>query len=190
MDYETFGEHQWEDTGIFNFLRHLPEEIYKHPDNDFVTPSEAIARYDTVAELDVHNFMSWADVERDLSAWLSNPMQHDALETVYKLENDVLASGDEKLIDDWRRLQTSDHFYYMCTKWFNDGDVHKYFNPYNTPYEAFIAYMNALQDLKLRTTQKKELGTKTKVKKPIKTVKKAVHKKVVKKVIKKLKKKK
>ena len=150
MDYETFGEHQWEDTGIFNFLRHLPEEIYKHPDNDFVTPSEAITRYEPVSDLDVHNFVSWADVERDLSAWLSNAMQHDALQSIYKLEKEVINSGDKKLIDDWRRLQTSDHFYYMCTKWFSDGDVHKYFNPYNTPYEAFIAYMNVLQDLKLR----------------------------------------
>ncbi len=157
MDYETFGEHQWEDTGIFNFLRHLPEEIYKHPDNDFVTPSEAIERYDAVSELDVHNFMSWADVERDLSAWLSNPMQHDAIQSVYKLEDDVLATRDKKIIEDWRRLQTSDHFYYMCTKWFNDGDVHKYFNPYNTPYEAFIAYMNALQDLRLRVLKHKEI---------------------------------
>ncbi len=150
MDYETFGEHQWEHTGIFNFLRHLPEEIYKHPDNDFVTPSEAIERYEAVSELDVNNFMSWADVERDLSAWLSNAMQHDAIQSVYKLEGDVLATKNKKIIEDWGRLQTSDHFYYMCTKWFNDGDVHKYFNPYNTPYEAFIAYMNALQDLKLR----------------------------------------
>lgn len=150
MDYETFGEHQWEDTGIFNFLRHLPDEIYKNPDNDFITPSEAIERYEAVSELDVHNFMSWADVERDLSAWLSNAMQHDALQSVYLLEKDALATGNARIIEDWRRLQTSDHFYYMCTKWFNDGDVHKYFNPYNTPYEAFIAYMNALQDLKLR----------------------------------------
>ena len=164
MDYETFGEHQWEDTGIFNFLRHLPEEIYKHPDNDFVTPSEAIARYDTASDLDVHNFMSWADVERDLSAWLSNPMQHDAIQSVYKLEEEVLATGDEKLISDWRKLQTSDHFYYMCTKWFNDGDVHKYFNPYNTPYEAFIAYMNALQDLRLRTVGHPAYAKKIKVK--------------------------
>src|SRR3989339_605621 len=143
MDYETFGEHQWEDTGIFNFLRHLPEEILKHPDNDFVTPSEAIARYEPVAELDVHNYMSWADVERDLSAWLSNAMQHDAIQSIYSMEGEVLATDDARLIEDWRKLQTSDHFYYMCTKWFNDGDVHKYFNPYNTPYEAFIAYMNA-----------------------------------------------
>lgn len=164
MDYETFGEHQWEDTGIFNFLRHLPEEIYKHPDNDFITPSEAIARYEPTSDLDVHNFMSWADVERDLSAWLSNPMQHDAIQSVYKLEEDVLATHDEKLISDWRKLQTSDHFYYMCTKWFNDGDVHKYFNPYNTPYEAFIAYMNALQDLRLRVVGHPTYAKKVKVK--------------------------
>jgi len=164
MDYETFGEHQWEDTGIFNFLRHLPEEIYKHPDNDFITPSEAIERYEPVAELDVHNFMSWADVERDLSAWLSNPMQHDAIKTVYALEEEVLSTCDNKLIDDWRKLQTSDHFYYMCTKWFNDGDVHKYFNPYNTPYEAFIAYMNALQDLRLRVIGHPSYAKKIKVK--------------------------
>lgn len=164
MDYETFGEHQWEDTGIFNFLRHLPEEIYKHPDNDFITPSEAIERYEPAAELDVHNYMSWADVERDLSAWLSNPMQHDAIKTVYALEEEVLSTCDNKLIDDWRKLQTSDHFYYMCTKWFNDGDVHKYFNPYNTPYEAFIAYMNALQDLRLRVIGHPSYAKKIKVK--------------------------
>ncbi|MFZ2831755.1 MAG: alpha-amylase, partial [Minisyncoccia bacterium] len=151
------------DTGIFNFLRHLPEEIYKHPDNDFVTPSEAIARYEPVAELDVHNFMSWADVERDLSAWLSNPMQHDAIKSVYDLEEEVLATNDENLISDWRKLQTSDHFYYMCTKWFNDGDVHKYFNPYNTPYEAFIAYMNALQDLRLRVVGHPAYAKKVKI---------------------------
>lgn len=152
MDYETFGEHQWEDTGIFEFLRHLPEEILKHPDNDFVTPSEAIDRFTPVAELDVHNFISWADIERDLSAWLSNPIQHDAIRKLYDLEQGVLASNDEALIEDWRKMQTSDHFYYMCTKWFADGDVHKYFNPYSSPYEAFISFMNALNDLKLRAT--------------------------------------
>lgn len=150
MDYETFGEHQWEDTGIFEFLRHLPGEILKHPDNDFVTPSEAIKRYSPVSELDVHNFISWADIERDLSAWLSNPIQNDAIRKLYDLEKNVLESKDKKLIDDWRKMQTSDHFYYMCTKWFADGDVHKYFNPYSSPYEAFISFMNALGDLRLR----------------------------------------
>ena len=152
MDYETFGEHQWEDTGIFEFLRHLPGEILKHPDNDFVTPSEAIERFEPVSELDVHNFVSWADIERDLSAWLSNPIQHDAIRKLYDLEKSVLGSKDKKLIEDWRKMQTSDHFYYMCTKWFQDGDVHKYFNPYDSPYEAFISFMNALSDLRIRAT--------------------------------------
>ncbi len=152
MDYETFGEHQWQDTGIFEFLRHLPGEILKHPDNSFVTPSEAVRKFPARAELDVPNYVSWADIERDISAWLGNPIQDDAAGKLYALENSVLRAGDPQLISDWRRLQTSDHFYYMCTKWFADGDVHKYFNPYNSPYEAFINFMNVLQDLKLRLT--------------------------------------
>ncbi len=150
MDYETFGEHQWEDTGIFDFLRALPGEVFKNPDNNFVTVSEAVKRYDPVALLDAPHYFSWADTERDLSAWLSNPMQNDACRRVFAMEEAVRKTGDKKLIDTWRKLQTSDHFYYMCTKWFADGDVHKYFNPYDTPYEAFIAYTNALHDLELR----------------------------------------
>ena len=150
MDYETFGEHQWADTGIFEFLRALPAEVYKHPDNSFITPSEAVAKYRSVGEIDVPQFVSWADVERDLSAWLHNPMQRDAIEKLYALEPKVLSSSDETILEDWRRLQTSDHFYYMCTKWWNDGDVHKYFNPYESPYEAFITFMNVLNDLRVR----------------------------------------
>ena len=150
MDYETFGEHQWEDTGIFNFLEALPAEILKHPDNDFVTPSEALERYDTVGELEMPHFVSWADMERDLSAWLSNDIQHDAIQKLYDLEKEVLETKDSSIIEDWRRMQTSDHFYYMCTKYFNDGDVHKYFSPYDSPYEAFINFMNVLNDLKHR----------------------------------------
>lgn len=154
MDYETFGEHQWEDTGIFEFLKSLPTELLKHPDNDFVTPTEAARRYPARAELDIPNFISWADIERDLSAWLSNSMQYDAVSRIYKLETQVKKLRNKKILDDWRRLQTSDHFYYMCTKWFADGDVHKYFNPYETPYDAFISYMNALTDLELRVKNK------------------------------------
>lgn len=155
MDYETFGEHQWEDTGIFEFLNFLPGEILKHPDNNFVTPSEAISRYQPAAVLDIPHFISWADTERDLSAWMSNSIQKDALEKIYGLEKMVMASRDDKLIEDWRKLTTSDHFYYMCTKWWSDGDVHKYFNPYSSPYEAFISYMNVFNDLKLRIESKK-----------------------------------
>ncbi|MBU2009978.1 glycoside hydrolase family 57 protein [Patescibacteria group bacterium] len=150
MDYETFGEHQWEDTGIFKFLEALPFELLKNSDNNFVTPSEVLEKYDSVGELSMPNFISWADVERDLSAWRSNSIQQDALQKIYNMEKEVLATEDFNIIEDWRRLQTSDHFYYMCTKWFNDGDVHKYFSPYDSPYEAFIAYMNVLSDLKHR----------------------------------------
>lgn len=154
MDYETFGEHQWEDTGIFEFLYSMPEHILNHPDNDFVTPSQAIDKYNPVGEIDTHHFISWADVERDLSAWLENPMQQDAMEKLYSLEERILESQDQELIEDWRRLTTSDHFYYMCTKWFADGDVHKYFNPYDTPYDAFRYFMNVLSDINLRLEEK------------------------------------
>lgn len=157
MDYETFGEHQWEDRGIFEFLRHLPYEILKHDDNDFVTPSEAIKRYDAVAELDFPHYVSWADIERDLSAWLGNKMQQEAIKEIYHLETSVKLSKNPTLIDEWRKLQTSDHFYYMCTKWFNDGDVHKYFNPYDSPYEAFITYMNILNDFKIKANKLSEV---------------------------------
>ena len=150
MDYETFGEHQWEDTGIFNFLKFLPEELLKHPDNNFKTPSDLIDSYDSVGELDIHNVLTWADTERDLSAWVGNSMQKSALRKVYELEEDVANSNDSRLIDDWRKMQTSDHFYYMCTKWFSDGDVHKYFSPYESPYEAFISFMNVLNDFRFR----------------------------------------
>ncbi|MFH1915819.1 MAG: glycoside hydrolase family 57 protein [Nanoarchaeota archaeon] len=155
MDYETFGEHQWEDTGIFEFMRHLPEEIFKHGDNDFKTVSEVLAAYPAVGELDIHNFISWADMERDLSAWLGNRIQNYAASELYNFEPAIKQTRNSKIIDDWRRLTTSDHLYYMCTKWFNDGDVHKYFNPYNTPYEGFIAFMNVLNDLAIRIKRSK-----------------------------------
>ena len=164
MDYETFGEHQWADTGIFEFLRHLPSELARQSDIDFVTPSEAAARYRPVGELDAPHFVSWADTERDLSAWLSNDMQREAMEKIYALEGEIKNINDERLLEDWRRLQTSDHFYYMCTKWWNDGDVHKYFNPYDSPYDAFIAFINALNDVRLRS---QNLAAK-KIKVPIK----------------------
>ncbi len=150
MDYETFGEHQWEDTGIFNFLHHLPHEVLKHPDNDFKTPSEAIDAYEPVGVVDIRDIVSWADVERDLSAWLGNPMQKTTISKLYALEDAVKRSHDPQLMEDWRRLQTTDHFYYMCTKWFNDGDVHKYFNAYDRPHDSFIAFNNVLTDFNIR----------------------------------------
>jgi len=158
MDYETFGEHQWEDTGIFSFLEKLPEEVLKNPGLTFKTPSEVIAAYDPKDEVDIPHILTWADTDRDLTAWVGNPMQKAAIENLYALEEPILLTNDHKLLEDWRRLQTSDHFYYMCTKWFADGDVHAYFSPYESPYDAYIAYMNALSDLRLRVGTGKKVN--------------------------------
>jgi alpha-amylase len=150
MDYETFGEHQWAESGIFDFLKALPGEVLKYPDNSFATPGEAVYKFSTKDTLDMTDFVSWADSERDLSAWRSNDLQHEALEKIYSLEYRIKQTNDTKLIQDWRRFTTSDHFYYMCTKFWSDGDVHKYFSPYQSPYDAFLHFMNALKDLELR----------------------------------------
>lgn len=154
MDYETFGEHQWDDSGIFDFLRHLPGEWLKSPGNTFMTVSEVIDTYEPVDYVDCPQTTTWADTERDLSAWLGNGMQQQAINALYDLEKPILESQDHQLIEDWRRLQASDNFYYMCTKWFNDGDIHAYFSPYANPYEAFIAFMNAYHDVKFRLSEK------------------------------------
>ncbi len=153
MDYETFGEHQWEDTGIFDFMRHLPQEVLKHPDNNFKTPSEVVECYQPVGTVDVPHIISWADIERDLSAWVGNAMQSNAIHELYRLEKKIKQTDDEKIIADWRRLQASDHFYYMCTKYFADGDVHKYFNPYDSPYDSYINFMNVLDNLHSRCSR-------------------------------------
>lgn len=155
MDYETFGEHQWADSGVFEFMKSLPD-YWKNSrqDRTFMTVSEAIDSHDAVDTVDVPYTITWADTERDLSAWLGNSMQQQAIGALYGLQDKIMQSGDWQLIEDWRRLQTSDHFYYMCTKWFNDGDIHAYFSPYKTPYEAFTNFMNAWHDLKYRLTEK------------------------------------
>lgn len=154
MDYETFGEHQWSESGIFDFLKHLPGEWLGQPDHSFMTVSEAADQQPVVGEMDIQNTVTWADTERDLSAWLGNAMQQESITALYELQNPVMNSGDWDLIEDWRRLQTSDHFYYMCTKYFNDGDIHAYFSPYETPYEAYINFMNAYHDMRARLLQK------------------------------------
>jgi len=154
MDYETFGEHQWSDTGIFDFLDHLPGHWLQTPGNTFMTLSESIDAFEPKDQVDVPQTTTWADTERDLSAWLGNPMQQQAIQALYSLQKPIMETGDLALIEDWRKLQTSDHFYYMCTKWFNDGDIHAYFSPYETPYEAFMNFMNAWHDLKFRLAEK------------------------------------
>ena len=153
MDYETFGEHQWEDTGIFDFMRHLPGMVLKHPDNNFKTPGEVVKSYQPVGIVDVPHIISWADIERDLSAWVGNAMQSNAIHELYRLEKKIKQTSNEKIISDWRKLQVSDHFYYMCTKYFADGDVHKYFNPYNSPYDSYINFMNVLGNLHSRCSK-------------------------------------
>lgn len=154
MDYETFGEHQWQDTGIFEFLSHLPKEWLKNEHHTFMTVSEAAEAFEPTDQINVPNTITWADTERDLTAWLGNGMQTGAIQSLYDLQDRIMECGDLDLIEDWRKLTTSDHFYYMCTKWFNDGDVHAYFSPYDTPYEAYINFMNAYHDLKFRLAEK------------------------------------
>lgn len=150
MDYETFGEHQWADTGIFDFFENFVGQWLSNPDNTFYTVSEAIAAHQPAGEISMSQTVTWADSERDLTAWLGNDMQQEAMRHLYALERDVLRTKDLELIADWRKLQTSDHSYYMCTKWFTDGDVHAYFSPYDSPYDAFLYFMNALRDIRFR----------------------------------------
>ncbi|MDF1570323.1 MAG: glycoside hydrolase family 57 protein [Bacteroidales bacterium] len=150
MDYETFGEHQWAETGIFEFLKALPEAVFKKTKYTFSTPSEVAKNLQVVSAVHVPNPISWADEERDLSAWLGNEMQKEAFNKLYELKDRVYESNDRELLLDFKYLQVSDHFYYMSTKFFSDGEVHSYFNPYSTPYEAFINYMNVLSDFKIR----------------------------------------
>jgi alpha-amylase len=153
MDYETFGEHQWKETGIFEFMKHLPRKILDHSNFKFRMPSEVSELIQPVSAIHVPYPISWADEERDLTAWLGNELQDEAFSNLYQLEKHVEKINREDIWKDWEYLQTSDHFYYMCTKWFSDGDVHKYFNPYNSPYEAFINYMNILSDFIIRLNE-------------------------------------
>ena len=154
MDYETFGEHQWADTGIFDFMRALPDCVLADPDFDFLTVSEAADRYPARDWIDVPYYTSWADAERDLSAWISNDMQKDAFRALYECQILAAQVDDPELQEDWQHLQCSDHFYYMCSKSAGDGDVHKYFSPYKTPADAYVNFMNVLADFRIRLMAK------------------------------------
>jgi alpha-amylase len=153
MDYETFGEHQWDESGIFAFLEHLPNEWLKQPGNTFMTVSEVIDTFKPVDYVDMPHTVTWADTERDLSAWLGNGMQQSAIHALYALEDKIHGTADLQLIEDFRKLQTSDHFYYMCTKYWADGDVHKYFSPYESPYDSYINFMNVLDNIQTRVRE-------------------------------------
>ena len=148
MDYETFGEHHWEDTGIFEFLRNVPGEISKHGALRFATPSQLVERIPARDDIDAPQVTSWADMERDTSAWLGNEMQKSAFSLLESLGPEVKGRGDPSLLRTWRMLGNSDHFYYMCTKSLSDQDVHNYFSPYDSPFDAYINYMNVLQDFR------------------------------------------
>lgn len=150
MDYETFGEHQWEATGIFDFFGTFVHQWLKDSNHGFATVSEAANSHEPAGEISMPDTVTWADSERDLTAWTGNSLQREALRHLYALESDVLRTGDIELIDDWRKLQTSDHTYYMSTKWLNDGTVHAYFSPYDSPYDAFLYYMNVVRDIRFR----------------------------------------
>jgi alpha-amylase len=154
MDYETFGEHQWSDTGIFNFLQRFPEYMLKHDHVSFVWPSEVMDSLNYEPEaLDIYAPISWADMERDLSAWLSNYLQWNASKSYYDILRKVKDKGRDDLLGMARRLSTSDLYYYMCTKYFQDGDVHKYFSPYGQPEDAYVYFLNVLADLEKRVEE-------------------------------------
>lgn len=154
MDFETLGEHQWEETGIFNFFDALPEALIERGSR-FMTVTEAGTTFDPQGAMHIPHYTSWADKGRDLSAWADNPMQVSAIQAVFDLMDDVVATNDSDLLHDWRRLQASDHFYYMSTKLYEDGDVHAYFSPYESPYDAFTNYMNVLHDVRYRISKLK-----------------------------------
>jgi len=157
MDFETFGEHQWAETGIFGFFEEFVGK-WLSQGGTFYTVTGAAKAIETSGELSMPNTVTWADSERDLSAWVGNAIQQESLRYIYDLAGDVVRSHDEELIRDWRLLQSSDHFYYMATKWEHDGDVHKYFSPYDSPYDAFLYYMNAIRDVRLRLMHYHRLG--------------------------------
>ena len=168
MDYETFGEHQRESSGIFDFMRYLPDVVLGDGSFEFTTPSAATRKYKAIAEIDVPDPISWADEERDVTAWLGNELQQDAFNKLYEQSEKLALLNNPVLWEEFGHLQESDHLYYMSTKFFSDGEVHRYFNPYNTPYEAFINYMNALSDFILRIDDAVATSGQEPVRKPVK----------------------
>ncbi len=163
LDYETFGEHQWAETGIFDFMKALPKQLFAKTNFHFKTPSELADLLQPISAVSVPTPISWADEERDLTAWLGNEMQDEAFDLLYSLKEKVSRCKSDEIQRDWLYLQASDHFYYMCTKWFSDGTVHKYFNPYTTPYEAFINYMNIISDFITRVEDECGVGSEPEV---------------------------
>ncbi|MFW5887088.1 MAG: glycoside hydrolase family 57 protein, partial [Bacteroidota bacterium] len=150
LDYETFGEHQPATTGIFNFLEEVISEVQASSDVRLVTPSEIVKDKIPQMPLDVPENISRAGEERDLSEWLGNEIQQEALNKLYSLTPKIRQCNDPKILKDWELLQCSDHFRYMNTQFTSDGNERACFSPYDSPYEAFINYMNILSDFIIR----------------------------------------
>lgn len=168
LDYETIGEHQWKETGIFEFFRHLPSTVLSKSGFKFSTPDNLYNELQPVSAITVLHPISWADEERDLTAWLGNELQDEAFAKLYSYGEKMKDCNDPDLQRDWLYLQTSNHFYYMCTKWFSAGEVHQYFNPYGSPYEAFINYMNVLSDFMIRVDEHLEMKIPAEQSRPVK----------------------
>ena len=149
MNYEAFGELNSADSGIFDFAKALMNTLVACEDIKLRTVSEAAAENQPVAVLHSPYTMSWTDEERDVTAWLGNELQNEAFSKLYKLNKSVKLLNNEEFNRKWQFMQSSDHFFYMATKWLADGNVHSYFNPYDSAYEAFIIYMNVLSDFEL-----------------------------------------
>ncbi|MCG8702358.1 MAG: glycoside hydrolase family 57 protein [Bacteroidales bacterium] len=150
LDYETFGEHNNEESGILEFLKAFPKEVFKSKKLNFKHPREVIESHQPVSAIHAPHPISWADEEKDLTAWLGNNMQEDAFNRLYALMDKINKCDDPKILTDWKYLQASDHFYYMCTKVFSDGAIHAYYNPFTSPYDAYINFMNVLADFIIR----------------------------------------
>jgi alpha-amylase len=150
INYETFGQLQPVNSGIFEFLNYLPGTVLKTKELEFSTPVEIVRKHQPISAIHVPFPISWADEERDLTAWLGNELQKEAFNKLYQLKDRMRECTDSRMLKDWNYLQTNDHLYYMCTKFFSDGEVHKSFNPYANPYEAFINYMNVMSDFSFR----------------------------------------
>lgn len=148
-DYHVFGLRMPASSGIFNFFEKLPEAVLSNPAYSFATCSEIAKKCKPAAEIDVPEFMSWDDSGRDLTAWLGNDMQKDAIHTLYAMTERIRALGNPDLLRDFERLQTTDHFHNMSTKWFTLYMPDRP-NTYPSPYDAYIVYMNVVSDLEMR----------------------------------------
>ena len=146
MNYEVIGHYNRAESGIFDFLRYFIQQIAKNPNYQFLLPKEVTKKHTAKDILPVPYPISWTDEERDITSWLGNELQKEAFTELFKIQPLVKKKKNAELNEDYSRLQASEHFYFMRTKLFSGADYHKYILPYESPYEAFINYMNVLSD--------------------------------------------